>query len=136
MGACNCADGVPDFRFEGPDGVTYTLSIYPPCSDCQTPAGVILGKVSDDDLGLYGVPLAEVLHFDPALDYTILIPVIDRSKLQEQLVESCSEATINSNGETYDAKDFIADIIENERPFENAVQATIKEWDDERKAGK
>lgn len=137
MGACGCASFPPDFKLEGPDGVWYTISIYAGCADCSMPAGVLVGRLAGDSVGDWDIPGCEPFPFGDQLDpndQERLVPIIDKEKLQEHLMKSCGTATVSLDGETYDEKDLIADMIENERPVEDAIQATIKEWNDERKA--
>lgn len=44
MGACGCGDYPGGKKFPGPKGVVYTLVVYPGCSDCDTPAGVVIHR--------------------------------------------------------------------------------------------
>lgn len=42
MGECVCCAFNAILKFRGPRGITYVLDIYPSCSYCDTPLGIIL----------------------------------------------------------------------------------------------
>lgn len=49
MGACGCGDYQPFAKFDGPPGFVYTLSFYTGCDDCDTPAGLIVTRFSEEE---------------------------------------------------------------------------------------
>lgn len=49
MGECGCAATSPEVRLPGPEGVQYGIEIYPGCSYCLTPAGVVVYRFDDDE---------------------------------------------------------------------------------------
>jgi hypothetical protein len=63
MGVCGCGDFNGDFKFPGPDGITYVLQVYPPCENCNTPAGVIIYSFNKDDCKNWDVDEIPELDF-------------------------------------------------------------------------
>lgn len=55
MGQCGCGDFQGDFKFKGPEGITYVLQVYPACDNCDTPAGVIIYAMDKNDCEMWGV---------------------------------------------------------------------------------
>jgi hypothetical protein len=52
MGECGCGNTNPDYRFDGPDGIIYTVQFYTGCTNgCETPAGIILSRYYPEDTG-------------------------------------------------------------------------------------
>ena len=49
MGQCGCGDFSGDFKFKGPKGITYVLQVYPPCKECDNPAGMIIYSMNEED---------------------------------------------------------------------------------------
>lgn len=55
MGQCGCGDFSGDFRFKGPEGIIYVLQVYPPCEECDNPAGVIIYSMNEEDCKAWDV---------------------------------------------------------------------------------
>lgn len=49
MCQCGCGDFNGDFKFKGPDGISYVLQVYPSCDNCNQPAGIILYAMGEKD---------------------------------------------------------------------------------------
>ena len=84
MGACGCGDFHGDFQFPGPDEITYVLCVYPGCSHCDTPAGIVLYAMDDDDCTQWDVASIPVLD---VRDVGTLIAVVHPQKIMESVSE-------------------------------------------------
>lgn len=63
MGECGCGDYAGEYKFPGPEGVMYSVGIYPECPYCQAPRSLVVYRHSaDDDLFL---PDVSPLPFQP-----------------------------------------------------------------------
>lgn len=120
MGQCGCSDTAPDFKFPGPDGVTYAIQIYPSCHYCSSPAGVDIHRFNDEWTrewcdGVPDAPWLTYAHGDPA-NAILSIPVLDPKHLMKAL------------GEPGD--DEYADIDEEEMrlALPDAVHETLQEF--------
>ncbi len=78
MGQCGCGDFHGDFKFKGPDGITYVLDVYPSCDYCNTPAGIILYAMGSDDCKIWGVDHIPEIEI---LDIGTCVAVIDPADL-------------------------------------------------------
>lgn len=93
MGACGCSDTDPDFKFPGPEGVTYAIQIYPSCHYCGTPAGVDIHRFNEEwakDWLMDQVDDAPWLTYGEREDQTNAIlglPVLDPEHLSKSLAE-------------------------------------------------
>jgi hypothetical protein len=112
MGRCGCMETIGDFRFPGPKGGWYTLTIYTGCRYCDEGPGVNLsfyGKDSplyEEVLFLPELPIGEILGV-PTLDWTVLSKSIET-----------------------DFKGLEAEAVVDELPdyIEAAAQAVRKRW--------
>ncbi len=80
MGECGCGSFYPSFKFKGPGKDTYVLQVYPSCDYCNTPAGVILYRMSPKEArqwDLDDVPEKEIPFVG------MVIPVIDPEVFKE-----------------------------------------------------
>ena len=85
MGACGCGNFNANFKFKGPGDSTYVFQLYAACSYCNTPAGVILYKMSPEDCADWCVddlPDVEIR------DVGTLIGVVDPGVLLKELSKS------------------------------------------------
>ena len=55
MGQCGCGDFQPDFKFKGPEGITYVVQMYPSCDYCDNPAGVIIYALTPEEAEMWGL---------------------------------------------------------------------------------
>lgn len=98
MGECGCGATSLDYKFAGPEGITYGIEIYSGCYYCDTPAGVVLHRYTQEDdwseAILEHVPEAPFLGWQGATEGwgEVALPVISR----EGLV-----ASINQNLQDY-----------------------------------
>ena len=108
MGACGCGDFQPDFKFKGPGDVTYVVQVYPSCSHCDNPAGIIIYSFTPKEAEMWG--LEHVPEKEITSDGTT-IPVIHPKHIM---------STIREGIEAY---------IEDELPreFQNAFHKTQRE---------
>ena len=84
MGQCGCGDFAGDFKFKGPDGITYVLQVYPSCNNCDNPAGIILYAMNKDDCEMWeveSIPAVEIT------DVGTFFSVIHPKKLMESVLE-------------------------------------------------
>lgn len=98
MGECGCAADTPLVQFPGPEGVTYSLEVYPGCHYCSTPAGVVVRRVDRSkangvDVGedhLEHVPEATFHGYgSPDFEWAMsefAVPVVNAGDLFEALV--------------------------------------------------
>lgn len=52
MGECGCGQENVAFRFDGPEGVTYGLEVYPGCHYCGNGPAVTLYRIEHDEYDL------------------------------------------------------------------------------------
>jgi hypothetical protein len=94
MGECGCGDYNADLRFKGPDGITYVLQVYQSCSECCTPAGVLIYAFNDEQYKLWNCGELPEIEFDEG---GTGIAVVDPEALKElmaKLYEKDSEQAI------------------------------------------
>jgi hypothetical protein len=91
---CGCGEFSPSYQFAGPDGLTYTLSIYPGCKDCETPAGVVINRMTPEDVSEWDVAsvpqLPIVAYSKRSVSGECGIPVLDSRLLTEKIAEAIS----------------------------------------------
>jgi hypothetical protein len=63
MCECGCSSRGPDFRFAGPQGLTYGLEIYPGCKDCEAPIAVAITRYTREDFEMFGLKHVPLLKF-------------------------------------------------------------------------
>lgn len=108
MGQCGCNDFQGDFKFKGPDGITYVLQVYQSCSYCETPAGIILYAMNEKDCQTWCVDDIPEIQIS---DVGTLISVIHPKKLMKQIAEGITV--------------YVEDSLNDE--FQSAIYETIKE---------
>ena len=103
MGECGCGNFYGDFKFPGPKGTTYSLSLYRPCRDCNTPAGIIITKHTDKDdiFDIKGIPHLKFNEYKEAC-----IPVFSPKKFKEEMISIFKGAW---EGESID--EYAAEVI-------------------------
>jgi hypothetical protein len=115
MGACGCSDYNGGLKFPGPDGVVYTIAVYPGCRDCDAPAGVILHRfVEERDIDWH--------EHDPPVPFRnykgkvvegetgeFAIPLLNPRVAREKLGELFAGAKILSDGDEWDFKEYVND---------------------------
>lgn len=90
MCECGCSDFNAKYKLKGPDGSWYSISIYPGCKDCDTPAGVQIGRHSPESAEAWGVtevPDAPFLKMNGE-DYDgqeVCLPIFHPSALVREL---------------------------------------------------
>lgn len=82
MGQCGCSDFQPDFKIAGPGDYTYVVSVYRSCDHCETPAGVLIYKMSPEDCDEWDVHRLPEVEIS---DVGTLIAVLDPKELWKQL---------------------------------------------------
>jgi hypothetical protein len=87
MGECGCGNFDATFRLPGPDKLTYVIQIYPSCNDCSTPVGLIVHRMTSEDLQLWDAEHLPELFFDKQWDDSAAIPIIHPEKLLGVLQE-------------------------------------------------
>lgn len=66
MGECGCGDYAGEYKFPGPEGVMYSVGIYPACPYCYLPRTVVVYRhKADDDLFLPDVPDLPLQGYPP-----------------------------------------------------------------------
>jgi len=91
MCECGCASFVPDYRMPGPDGTTYFLSLRPPCTECHTPVGLIVERLTPAQVAsLPGysdlvpkLPMAPNITDWPEVAISLVEPAAMRKALKE-----------------------------------------------------
>ena len=107
MCECGCGDGDPLFQFPGPKGSIYAFHVYPGCSNCEAPAGIILVKYKNKkEAAMYGGDELPQMPFRDS-EFDLNNPTADRSefvmvmvepkKIIKNLLSLCGDAVI---GET------------------------------------
>lgn len=66
MGSCGCSEQGADFKFPGPKGIVYTLTVSLPCEYCQTPLGFFITKNFPKDVEMYDIESVPELTFNKA----------------------------------------------------------------------
>ena len=84
MGKCGCGDFQGDFKFKGPNNITYVLQVYPSCDYCDNPAGIILYAMSPEDCKDWDVDTIPDIEIR---DVGTLISVIHPKKLMETIIQ-------------------------------------------------
>lgn len=99
MGECGCTQFNAILKFKGPRGVTYVLDIYPSCSYCDAPLGIILYAFDKEACRDWAVD--EVPEIDIDRDEGTCIPILhpeDMKKLMaktfagdEEMIDVCQD---------------------------------------------
>lgn len=84
MGQCGCGDFAAQHKIPGPDGTVYSVQVYDSCSECQTPAGVILTKHDAESREMWDVDHLPDLREDGYGGYTI--PVLHPKDLVKTML--------------------------------------------------
>lgn len=50
MGECGCGNFNADLQLPGPDGLTYIIQVYPSCTYCDTPIGLIIHRMTSEQV--------------------------------------------------------------------------------------
>jgi hypothetical protein len=95
MGMCGCAEFSPTYVIPGPKGFYYAITVYNGCQDCANPVGVMIDRISTDQLEDYGITKKDIVR-----EPNITIPMIDPSKLLEVLDGVFSGCKIEMDGES------------------------------------
>lgn len=87
MGECGCGNFYPEFKFPGPDGSVYALQVYRGCEGCQTPVGVIISRLTGEEIEEWDVEhLPELPFHDISENYReYLVQVADPMKVAQHL---------------------------------------------------
>lgn len=65
MGQCGCGDFHPQFTLPGPDGSVYALELFTGCHDCRAPPGVVVARLSGEQLDVWEVEHIKELELRP-----------------------------------------------------------------------
>jgi len=91
MGSCGCGDYMADFRLPGPDGTTYTISLYRGCEYCSAPPGVVITRHDADEAETWGdeqLPALDWYEFDRAgVNAEAGIPCVDMDALKQAIAD-------------------------------------------------
>jgi hypothetical protein len=89
MGVCGCGDYQPEFKFKGPGENWYVLQLYPGCSHCDTPAGVIIYNMSPEASKTWGVEeTEEKIISEEGTAVTVIDPSIIKQHLAKYLKDT------------------------------------------------
>lgn len=72
MGQCGCGDFKPNFKLPGPNGSVYCIELFSGCHDCRAPAGVVIEKLSGEELITWDVqtiPTAQLVNLGKSDDH-------------------------------------------------------------------
>lgn len=69
MGQCGCGDFYPQFTLPGPDGSVYALQLFNGCHDCRAPAGIVINKLSGEQLDMWEIEHIPKLELRPTPDH-------------------------------------------------------------------
>jgi hypothetical protein len=140
MGECGCGNTNPDYRFDGPDGIIYTVQFYTGCNNgCETPSGIILSRYLPEDAE-WAAHAKEVpwntFGERPDESGDFCIPIIDKDVLREKLVAFGSGVVIG--GDDPDGYDTLDDFLQDAlgECLIDAVSASIQKWENELKRQK
>lgn len=125
MGSCGCGDFNARYQFPGPVGVTYAFEVFAGCSNCGTPAGIIIYRFGTDGAktwcdGLQGLPIrtyAERGIGEPQpgdIDGEFMQHVIDPEILIEKLKARTGDAMLPDADEEEEDEVSVRDILEDE----------------------
>jgi hypothetical protein len=125
MCECGCGNTEPDWRLPGPDGITYAIQVYPSCSDCGTPAGLIVYRFTAEEARSWGVNDCLELPIHPYMRGSVFgdcrIPIVHPRLLKKKLVE-----LMRNVPEEYDPDGYLEDSFD--EAFADAVAETFEEW--------
>ncbi len=76
MGQCGCGGFTPQYQFPGPKGLTYAIQISPPCSDCLTPVGVIVYRLSQTEVTMMATKDLPLLPFHGETFGEAALPIV------------------------------------------------------------
>lgn len=85
MGQCGCGDYQGDFKFKGSDDFTYVLQVYASCDYCDTPAGVIIYRMSPEDCSMWDVDHLKEVEIS---DIGTCVAVIHPHELEKEINET------------------------------------------------
>lgn len=137
MGDCGCGDFGAHFKLPAPDGNTYVLQIYDSCPDCDTGAGLIVHRMTEEELRGWTAWATPELPWNRwSREYAErFIPILHPAKLRAALVEHVKTAwrrvAKRDRGE-----DALAELLDEafSEVFRDAVWSSAKELLDEAKA--
>ena len=113
MGACGCGDYHGGFKFPGPRGVVYTVAVYPGCSVCDAPAGVMLHRFvgKEDAMWHENDEPAPFYNYRGELAANgtgeLFIPLLAPDAVRKQLHKLFYGATIKTDGDEFSFKDYV-----------------------------
>ena len=84
MGECGCNEMQPTFRFRGPGKDKYVCEVYPSCTYCETPVGIVLYRFEPKDAKLWDI---EFVPDKDISDVGTMIPIIDLGILNKKVEE-------------------------------------------------
>ncbi len=127
MGECGCGDFAAEWKLPGPNGVLYAIEVYPGCSYCDNPAGVVVYRVRTDDdafnvaglpdlpIGVYQrEPLFEGQASDP-VSGEAFIPITHTGAVLELIAERFGDVTVlEDDGDEVPLRDQIIDYCKQE----------------------
>lgn len=129
MGACGCINNeIPIYRFPGPNELTYVINVYPSCSYCDTPAGVTIDLIGDEELKFLGLEhVEEVFQDRKRVDLGPGIPVIDKNVLKKAIIDAIPR---HEALDDFGAEEVASETLEK---FSDVVYETVREWQKQKK---
>ena len=98
MCECGCGDGIPVFKFKGPNKSIYVMRIYPGCVDCETPVGAIISKYKNQqELSSWDLESLPEELFNNDLS-SAEVAVISPDFVLDGIVDLCGNAVIETEG--------------------------------------
>lgn len=119
MCECGCGELNAQYRMPGPDGKTYVLGVYDSCKDCDTPAGVDISLMTDEEMKDYDyIKLPWIDFTKPMIGIAVMHPRVLRTEIEKYLARSPADE---------DMCEVVAEELMDEC-FRPAVRATTAEY--------
>lgn len=121
MGECGCGNFSAKWKLPGPNGVLYAIEVYPGCSYCDNPAGVVVYRVRTDDdafdvAGLPELPIQvyqrEPLFADMPSDPIsgeAFIPIVHTGSVLDVIAETFGDQIVLEDGDKVPLREQITD---------------------------
>lgn len=128
MGECGCGDTSPDFRFPGPDGITYAIQLYPGCDYCGTPIGIIVYRFGPgSEFWHEHLPEPPWRRYSPTtVDADFMVPIVDDETLAASIVEHTGDKGFAEDDDYENLSDALADELQH--ALAHAVCSVFDRW--------